>query len=68
MGIALKIKTTDQIKMAELIQNKKSLTIVFSFTFFSLKIYHDIEIKIKKTGRLIMEINSNFSTFWICDL
>lgn len=43
MGMALKIKNTDQINIPELIQNKKSFVILASSTFFSLNKYQDID-------------------------
>ncbi|MCQ9636557.1 hypothetical protein MP478_13705 [Chryseobacterium sp. WG14] len=62
IGIALKIKNTDQISRPELIQNRKCFVILFSSTFLSLYISQAIERKINRTGRLIIEIKFNFPT------
>ncbi|WP_294315596.1 hypothetical protein [uncultured Chryseobacterium sp.] len=56
IGIARKIKKTDQINIPELIQNKKFSAILLSSTFLSLYINQLMETKIKRTGRLMIEI------------
>lgn len=60
IGIALKIKKTDQINIPELIQNKKSSIILSSLIFFSLNKYQDIDKNINNVGRLIIGVKFIF--------
>jgi hypothetical protein len=65
IGMALKIKNTDQINIPELIQNKKLSVMLLSSTFLSLYINQLMERKIKRTGRLMIEIKlSCFISIW----